>query len=86
MGGISQCYDRSSSGDAQVEIEDILREPLCEIIKNRYNVNHRLYKRLQVAFFPNERLTAKQILDRTRQRKFFHRELPPHRDQMELFR
>ena len=84
MGGISQCYDRSSSRDAHLEIEDILREPLHELCKNPFNTNHRLYKRLQVAFFPKEKLTAQDILDRTRQRKFFCRGLPVHRDQMQL--
>lgn len=46
MGGISQCYDRSSSGHAQMEIEDILREPLYELAKHPFNTNHRLYKKL----------------------------------------
>lgn len=85
MGGISQCYDRSSKGDAQLEIEAILREPLTELAKNPYNTNHHLYKRLQVAFFPEKKLTAQEILDRTRPAKFFPRRLPDHRDQIQLF-
>ncbi len=83
MGGISQCYDRSGSREAHLEVEEILREPLHELANNPFNP--RLYKRLRVAFFPKEKLTAQEILDRNRQPKFLQRELPAHRDQIALF-
>ena len=85
MGGISQCYDRSSSGEAQLEIEEILHEPLHQLAKNRFNRNHHLYKKLQVAFFPREKLTAEEILDQTQQPRFLWRDLATHRDQISLF-
>ena len=85
MGGISQCYDRSSSSDAQLEVEKILGEPVRQLTENPFNPNHHLYKKLQVAFFPKGKLTAQEILDRTRQPSFFRRELPADRDQMQFF-
>ena len=84
MGGISQCYDRSSCGDAQLEVEKIMREPLQQLAENPFKMNHHLYKKLQIAFFPKEKLTAQEILERSRQPSFFRRELPGNRDQMQL--
>jgi len=59
MGGISQCYDRTRSDEAALEIEDILREPLAELQRNAFSPT--CYKRFQVAWFPREPIDFRSI-------------------------
>ncbi len=82
MGGISQCYDRTRSDEAALEIEDILREPLAELHRNPFSPTY--HKRLQVAWFPREPMTSAQLDAPLRPASFFTRALPDDRAQTDF--
>ncbi len=82
MGGISQCYDRTRSDEAALEIEGILREPVTQLQRNQFNPTY--HKRFQVAWFPREPMTAAQLAASWRQASFFTRALPDDRAQTDF--
>jgi hypothetical protein len=82
MGGISQCYDRTRSDEAALEIENILREPVARLQRNQFDPTY--YKRFQVAWFPREPMSAAQLEAPLRPASFFNRHLPDDRAQTDF--